>query len=474
MNNKRISKTALALCAIITGTASAQNAFWWGEGANNLWNDTANWSDDAAVYNPYLPVAGDNLRWHSNSQDHFTNENDFTGLSVGNISFQSAPGPVILNGNKLTVTGVIGGSGSVGTINLPFEINGTAVTIGNNDNDVLMINSTITETGGSRPLRFSAGNVTLTASNSFSGDVQLGYVGSGISQATVNINTLADSGSNQALGSGSLVLFGFRATDGSVKYTGGTTSTNKGFAIGENAVGSGRTGGGSFVNDGTGAVTWTGTQTLRNQNAADNRTFTLGGSNTDDNTWQSAIQNNNEGTVSVTKEDAGKWILSGTNTYTGATTVSEGTLLINGSTAAGSAVSVASGAVIGGSGAVNGDLTLADGALFAFDPNSTLTLDGTLSLDAGFGVNSLRNTSGGAFDWSAIANDTYTLMNTGFAFSNSNISNFGAANAQSIGDGRSAYFENGSLQLVVIPEPGTLALVGLAGVALLVGLRRRK
>jgi len=48
----------------------------------------------------------------------------------------------------------------------------------------------------------------------------------------------------------------------------------------------------------------------------------------------------------------------GDNTYTGATTVTAGTLLVNGSTTAGSAVTV-NGGTLGGTGIVEGSLDLA-------------------------------------------------------------------------------------------------------------------
>jgi autotransporter-associated beta strand protein len=181
-------------------------------------------------------------------------------------------------------------------------------------------------------------------------------------------------------------------------------------------------------------------------------------------TYSAAIANGASG-MTLTKTGLGTQVLGGTNTYSGATSVQQGVLLVDGSTAAGSAVSVSSGAVFGGDGTVNGNLTLANGALFAFDPGDTLDLVGTFSLNSSFGVASLRNTSGTAVDWANVVQGTYTLMNTSFVFNSGNISNFGSGAPADLGDGKSAYFQQGSptssLQLVVVPEPGMLALAGI-------------
>jgi fibronectin-binding autotransporter adhesin len=250
-----------------------------------------------------------------------------------------------------------------------------------------------------------------------------------------------------------------------VIYTGTSpATTDKQWRLGQASTANSLSG--AFRNNGSGAVTWTGTQASMGNATANTKTLILGGSNTGNNTWQSNIANGAQNTtVALTKEDSGKWILAGNNTYTGTTSVQQGVLLIDGSTAAGSAVIVSSGAVFGGNGTVGGNLTLASGALFAFDTGSTLDLSGTLALDSSFGVASLRNTSGGAIDWSAITSGTYTLMNTSFAFNATNISNFGGTNAYTIGSGTTAYFQQGSgpssLQLVVVPEPAALSMAAV-------------
>ena len=175
----------------------------------------------------------------------------------------------------------------------------------------------------------------------------------------------------------------------------------------------------------------------------------------------------------LTKTGQGVLELSGANAYQGITEIQAGTLLINGSTIANSAISVSSGAVLGGNGIIGGNLTLASGAFFAFDTASTLTLNGSLTLDSSFGVGSLRDLNGNAINWDSIEEGTYTLMNTSFTFDDLNISNFGFANRTPVAAGKYAYFENGSLELEVVPEPTTLALASL-GAALAVWMARRR
>ncbi len=89
------------------------------------------------------------------------------------------------------------------------------------------------------------------------------------------------------------------------------------------------------------------------------------------------------GTGSLTKEGAGTLTLNAANTFTGATEVNTGTLLVNGSRAADSAVTVASGATLGGTGTVGGSVTVASGGTITggdIGTVGTLTV-GSLSLD---------------------------------------------------------------------------------------------
>jgi len=178
-------------------------------------------------------------------------------------------------------------------------------------------------------------------------------------------------------------------------------------------------------------------------------------------------------TNGLVKSGSGVLTLGGANAYSGTTTVSAGGLIINGTHSGIGLASVASGARIGGTGSLAGGLTVASGGLFVFNPaDPTLDVSGAVSLDSTFGVASLVNLDGSAINWVSVADGTYTLIGTTSSTFNT-ITNFGPSAAADIGAGRTAYFQNGSLQLVIVPEPSTFALLGsLAAAGGLLARRR--
>ena len=88
----------------------------------------------------------------------------------------------------------------------------------------------------------------------------------------------------------------------------------------------------SFINNNNTASSNANTITINTDmlfTGAGNRTLTLGGTNTGANTFAGIIPDGPSGTViSLTKADAGTWVLAGANTYTGATTITAGTLSV--------------------------------------------------------------------------------------------------------------------------------------------------
>ena len=172
---------------------------------------------------------------------------------------------------------------------------------------------------------------------------------------------------------------------------------------------------------------------------------------------------------SLTKSGSSTLTLSGTNTYTGVTNVSAGTLFLSGSLG-NTAVTVNDGAELAGGGTITGTLTLAGNSLLdvmtAIQDSNPLDVAGMTSFGSGFGIDNLT-----VMDWDLVANGTYTLI-TG-NINTTNLSNLDLANKLAIGTlpERYAYFQNGSLQLVVIPEPASALLASLGAMAL---LRRRR
>jgi autotransporter-associated beta strand protein len=99
---------------------------------------------------------------------------------------------------------------------------------------------------------------------------------------------------------------------------------------------------------------------------------------------------------SLDKYDAGTWILSGNNNYTGNTTISAGTVSITGTSGA-SPVNV-TGGTLTGTGIINGPVTIGNGGTLnpgvSTNPGETLTVNNNLSL-AGIALMQI-GTSGGA------------------------------------------------------------------------------
>jgi autotransporter-associated beta strand protein len=176
------------------------------------------------------------------------------------------------------------------------------------------------------------------------------------------------------------------------------------------------------------------------------------------------------GSGALTKQAAGMLTLAGTNSYTGNTTVTAGTLLISGAIGA-SSVSV-TGGTLGGNGLVNGPVTVQSGGRLApgasigvLTISNSLTLLGVtlMELDAAANTNDLvRGLSsvnyGGTLTLSNLAG-TVTASNTFKLFSaNSYVGAFAvlipAAPGSDLAWNTNTLATDGTLRLVSTVRPG--------------------
>jgi autotransporter-associated beta strand protein len=118
-----------------------------------------------------------------------------------------------------------------------------------------------------------------------------------------------------------------------------------------------------------------------NVKAKGSGTWVVGGANTDE-TFNGVIDNNDQagthpGTTNLVKEGLGDWRLTGANVYGGTTKVSAGRLIVNGKHTGTGAVTVSSGATLAGKGILTAAVTV----------NGTLQIGDTLATDKGLTFN---------------------------------------------------------------------------------------
>jgi uncharacterized repeat protein (TIGR01451 family) len=391
----RLRATALlvGLSLLALAGRGAAQTFTWTGAQNPNWSIGNNWAGGVAPSG----TGAENLVFPSGAANLLTNNN------MNNATFNSITikGSGYTLGNKAITIGAGGladsSAGGTNTINLGIAFAATRTVTVSNAASTLTISGVISGAGGLT--KNGAGALTLSGTNTYAGvttinagtiaiatDAGLGAApgaatagkltfGGGTLRTTATftlatnrgialtgpgtISTdpgttltyggiIAGAGSLSKTGTGILSLSGANTYTGATTISAGTLRLGANNAIGPSSavtVAAGATFDLNAFSDVIGSLAGGGTVT---SGAAGAVTLTAGGNNTT--TSFSGLIQNGSGTVALTKLGTGTLTLSGANSYSGSTTVSAGTLLVNGSQAS-SAVSV-NGGRLGGTGTV--------------------------------------------------------------------------------------------------------------------------
>ena len=379
-------------CALVVTNTGAQRDITWTGSASNLWDHSAlNWKTPT----------GATAAFTSNDRVTF----DDSGLAVANITIPdgiSTGGLLVNPSGNYTITGP-GGAYLLGP--LTKRGSGTLTVTTNGTNSVTPI---VIEEGtlaapntsaiglGSPDYTFWGGTLAPTM------DVAAKTVAVR-GDATISVNATRSMGGTWS-GAGTMSL---AIGNNTFSLTGNTTAFAGTFALGAST-------GFLRLNGSLGSPAATfdlGTSTADLINRNGNATFELGaltggsgtflggassvnapstyyiGGNGDSTTFAGIIGNGGAGGVTqIAKVGGGTLTLTGNSSYTGTTTVSEGSLAVNGALA--SAATVASGAVLRGSGTFIGAVTMQTGSQVS--PGAGSGQIGTLTAAGGFAATDTR------------------------------------------------------------------------------------
>jgi len=309
-----------------------------------------------------------------------------TGTTLDMINTNMTVGGITGSGDMTHLTGIPG--------NRTLTVNGT---INPAAYSGILSNGTATSV---LLTKSGTGTLTLSGANTYSGATT-------ISGGTLSINTIADAGTSSSIGTGSTTsAISITSATGILKYTGTGHTSNRAITL--------TVDGPTIDASGTGTLTLTGGVT---------GVFNLNLIGTGAGIESGVIATGAGSTL--TKNGTGSWALTGANTFSGAVTITSGTLIANTLANAGTNSSLGTGSTtstisIAGSGILQytgtGHSTsrpialTADGATIDASGSGTLTLSGAVS---GNGNNLVLTGTGIGIENGIIGTTSGTLTKNG-------------------------------------------------------------
>ncbi|MEI6196809.1 MAG: MBG domain-containing protein, partial [Verrucomicrobiota bacterium] len=308
--------------------------------------------------------------------------NTYSGGTTNTGGILEADATGALGSGLLTMSGGVLSNNVSATLTNSVNL-GSDTTFGVGSGQTLKLGGVISNSTTHALTKTGAGTLTLGVTNTYTGNTTVnagtlrlvspgGIYSAAFSGSTVTINSGAVvEFDNAAYGStASFGQLGFAASQ--LVLNGGTLrSVNTNGTAASRALTIGASGG--TLDSSVAGKLWTIQTDVNNPAINNSGAMTLTG------VGNGEIDKPITNSGSLLMSGSGTWMLKGANTYGGATTVSAGTLLVNGSIT--SAVTNQSGATFGGAGTVTGDVGLASGAFALFTNGAALTVNGNLILN---------------------------------------------------------------------------------------------
>jgi autotransporter-associated beta strand protein len=351
-----------------------------------------------------LNITGTAYRWTGANNGTWDTTTANNWIQNGAPAVFANGGPVLFDDTSTRISVTVGG-----------VVQPTSVTVDVNTNAYTITSSSGNNIGGSANLNKSSSS-TLTLAGGANAYTGVTTISGGI----LSVGTLANGGTASDIGGASSSAASLLLNGGALLYTGAGASVDRLFTLGTSSGTLDSSGSGALNLNNSGSLGYLGTGP---------RGLTLTGTDANNNTLAASFADNG-GATTLTKNGAGKWILSGSNTYSGVTTIAAGILQVG----------------AGGAGGSLGSGNVVDNGALVFNRTGTLIVSGIVS-----GTGSVTNDGTGTVILAN--NNTYsggTTINAGTL----QIGNGGATGGLDTGD---PVANNGTL---IFNSTGALTLNG--------------